>query len=81
MRVKDEHAAELRMIFGDAVRRRRLDLGLTQRAMANLHGFTQRTLCSVETGSRNMTIQTMARFAAAVDGEVPAMLTRTIDLD
>jgi len=65
-------AAELRMIFGDAVRRRRQELGLSQRAMASLHGFSQRLLCAVETGSDNMTIRTMARFAAAVDGEGPS---------
>jgi DNA-binding XRE family transcriptional regulator len=60
----------------DAIRRRREDLGLSQRAMAKGNGLTHRIVCGAENGSINMTIRTMARLAAAVDGEIPEMLMR-----
>lgn len=72
-------AAEMRMIFGNAVRCRRQELGLSQRAMARQNGLAQRLWCSIETGSINMTIHTMCRVAAAVDGDVPQMLTAPIE--
>jgi transcriptional regulator with XRE-family HTH domain len=70
-------AAELRNIFGTAVRLKRQSLGLSQREMALRHGLSQRLWCAVERGSNNITLRTMARLAAAVDSEVPLLLSRS----
>ena len=72
---KKAEATGLRQAFGDAVRRKRQAMGISQRAMAKQCGLNQRLLSTVESGGNNMTIQTMVRLAAAVDGDVPTMLT------
>jgi len=73
-------ARELRKLFGDAVRCRRQNLGMSQRAMARKNGLSQRLLSAVETGTNNCTISTMVKLAAAVESDVPGMLTaKSID--
>jgi len=68
-------AAELRKTFGNAVRRHRQRLGMSQRALARRQGVSQRLLSAIEMGSSNCTICTMARIAEAVGADVPAMLS------
>jgi transcriptional regulator with XRE-family HTH domain len=70
--------AELKLIFGSALRQRRMDLGLSQREMAAQHSLSQHVVSAVENGKNNTTISMMVRLAAAVDGEVPAMLTKKV---
>lgn len=69
-------AAELRIIFGEHFRRARQERGLSQRAMAVAHGLSQRVVCAVENGDLNLTLASLVKLAASVDGEVPAMLRR-----
>ncbi len=69
-------AAELRIIFGEHFRRARHERGLSQRGMALAYGLSQRVVCAVENGSQNLTLASLVKLAASVDGEVPAMLRR-----
>jgi transcriptional regulator with XRE-family HTH domain len=70
---------ELKLIFGSALRQRRTEMGLTQREMAAQHGLSQHVVSAVENGKNNTTISRRVRLAAAVDGDVPAMRTKTLD--
>lgn len=77
MRKTAAQAADLRKTFGNAVRHRRKSLGISQRVMASEYGLSQRLLSSIETGSNNCTIRTMARIAEALEADLSAMLTAT----
>ena len=69
------YLTDLKRIFGAAVKRRRMNIGLSQREMAAQHGLSQNLVSAVENGKTNVTLSMMARLATAVDGEVHEMLT------
>jgi predicted transcriptional regulator len=75
----DGYAAELRTAFASSLKRSRRTIGLSQRALGNLNGLSQRIICAAELGVHNMTIGTLARIARSVGGDVPKMLTRKDD--
>jgi transcriptional regulator with XRE-family HTH domain len=70
------HLSELKQTFGATLRRRRIKCGLSQREMAIRHGFSQNGLSAVENGKSNISLSMMVRLAAAVDCEVPELLTK-----
>jgi transcriptional regulator with XRE-family HTH domain len=55
--------------FGRNVRRLRLDRDLTQEALANLAGLHPTRISFVETGSREVRLDTIIRIAYALDVE------------
>ena len=69
------YLTDLKRIFGAALKRRRMNIGLSQREMAAQHGLSQNLVSAVENGKTNVTLSMMARLATAVDGEVHEMLT------
>jgi transcriptional regulator with XRE-family HTH domain len=74
----DHRAAvmELKRAFGSALRRLRMERGLSQREMAMLNGLNQNVISAAECGKTNTSLMMMARLAQAVGGDVPAMLTK-----
>jgi transcriptional regulator with XRE-family HTH domain len=58
---------DLRPLFGRAVRKRRLALGLTQETVAELSGLHRTYLSDVERGARNPSLIIIARIARALD--------------
>jgi transcriptional regulator with XRE-family HTH domain len=56
-----------RSLFGQAVRKRRLALGLTQETVAELSGLHRTYLSDVERGARNPSLFIIARIARALD--------------
>ena len=60
--------------FGSALRRRRLELNLTQEALASLVGIDRTYISGLERGLRNPTLLVLARLASSLDIPVAALL-------
>ena len=56
-------ASQLQLAFGEAVRARRDELGMTQAALARALKTTQSTISDVENGCNAPTLETVERFA------------------
>lgn len=52
--------------FGEAVRQRRLDLGLSQEALADATGIDRSHMGRIERGERNVTLLNVIKIAAAL---------------
>lgn len=57
---------DMRVLVGENVRRVRQGLGLTQEAFAEISGFSQQYISSLEKGHRNPTIVTIYELATAL---------------
>jgi transcriptional regulator with XRE-family HTH domain len=64
--------------FGQAVRRRRQNLGLTQEQLAQRAGLGRSYVTDVELGLRNVALTTIVRLAVALEMPVSRLLQ---DLD
>lgn len=53
-------------LFGDRVRQRRLELGLTQEGLAQAASLNRTYIGSLETGQRNPSLDLIARLAFAL---------------
>lgn len=62
---------KLRGRFGQAVRERRLEIGLTQEQVANLSGLNRSYVTDVERGARNLSLVNVARLVHALDMTIP----------
>jgi transcriptional regulator with XRE-family HTH domain len=69
-------SAELQAIFGESLRLQRMKAGLTQAELAARSGINQETISRIEKGRYNLTLRTMSRLAALLDGDVADMLRR-----
>lgn len=58
---------EVTRVFGERVRRRRLDLGLSQEAAAVRCGIHWTQLGKVERGQRSLRLETIVKIAAGLD--------------
>ena len=58
---------DIRERFGDAVRSRREQLGLTQEDLADKAGIHRTYLSDIERGSRNLSLINIERVAAALE--------------
>jgi len=57
---------DMRKLVGDNLKRVRLEKGLTQEALAEVSGFTQQYLSTVENGHANPTIVTIYEIAISM---------------
>lgn len=72
---RDLHGAdELKARFGDAVRRRRRDLSISQDELAVRSGLNRSYITEVETGKRNVALVNIWRLAHALETSVSALL-------
>ncbi len=62
-------------LIGQAVRQRRLDLGLSQVEVATRAGMTQPALSRLESGGAVPTIPVLERLAVALDADLIVTLT------
>lgn len=69
---------DMRRIVGLNVKRRRLELGLTQEQLAELSGFSQQYLSDLENGRRNPTVVSLWELAQALDTTPIALITPDI---
>jgi transcriptional regulator with XRE-family HTH domain len=58
---------DIRERFGDAVRARREELGMTQEDLADKAGIHRTYLSDIERGSRNLSLINIERVAAALE--------------
>ena len=65
----------LQKAFGDRVRQRRQELGLSQEALAQAAGIDRSYIGSIESGHRNVSLNNVARLAKALRADC-ADLTR-----
>lgn len=57
--------------FGEAVRERRNELGLTQEELANESGLNRSYITDVERGARNLALANVARLVHALNMTIP----------
>ncbi len=60
--------------FGENLRARRLQLGLTQAQLAELTGSRQHYISEIETGQVNLTLETMTTLCRALGLDVRTLL-------
>jgi transcriptional regulator with XRE-family HTH domain len=76
---QQSHAAAqaLRVVFGKNCKTHRMRMGLTQQDVARATGITQPRIAQIELGNINITLETAARIAHAVDSDVLHLLRST----
>ena len=57
-------------LAGAAIKKRRLSLGIDQRALSEISGVAMHTLSNLETGNGNPTLRTLERVLAALGMEM-----------
>lgn len=57
---------DMRKLIGKNVRHFRKEMGLTQEQFADMSGFSQQYLSSLESGNRNPTVVTLYELATAL---------------
>jgi transcriptional regulator with XRE-family HTH domain len=67
--------SKLRKVFGDNVRQRRRELGLSQEDLAEAAGVHRTYIGSVERAERNVSIDNIDRISAALSATAARMLT------
>lgn len=65
-----ERKTKLQEAFGKAVRARRLEMELSQEALADLAGLHFTYVSSVERGERNISLENMAKLAKALSCQI-----------
>ena len=60
--------------FGEAVRRRRLELALSQEELADLSGLHRTYISDVERATRNITLKSAARIASSLKISLKALV-------
>ena len=67
--------AGIRARFGEAVRARRRDLGLTQERLAERAGLHRVYVAEVELGKRNVSLVNIERLATALSVPIPDLFS------
>lgn len=65
--------ADARVRFGEAVRLRRRELGLTQEGLAEDSGLRQAYIAQIESGKRNISLLNIERLAGALGVPISAL--------
>lgn len=68
---------ELRIQFGAAVRRQRLELGLSQEELAERSGLHRTYVSDVERGERNVSLDNIGKIANALDVPIADLFAPT----
>lgn len=68
---------DIRERFGDAVRLRREELGLTQEELAERAKIHRTYLSDVERGGRNLSLINIERLAAALEVSISGLFVQT----
>lgn len=65
--MKEEKSQNIRVRFGQAVRKRRHELSLSQEDLANLSELHRTYISGVERGLRNISLENIEKLSAALD--------------
>lgn len=64
------------MLIGERIKRRRQELGMSQKELANLSGYSSRaTICKIENGRRNVSSNNLNKLANALNVSPGFLLT------
>jgi len=74
--VKRTHKGQLRDVLATNMRRRRIELKITQEALADASGLNRTYLSSVERAERNVSIDNIERVARALGVDAWTLLKR-----
>ena len=66
MVLEEEANKDISQKFGEAVRRRRLELALSQEELADLSGLHRTYISDVERAIRNITLKSAAKIASSL---------------
>lgn len=80
MASENEQSEDISRQFGEAVRRRRLELGLSQEELADLSGLHRTYISDVERATRNITLKSAARIASSLELPLKALLESNIGI-
>lgn len=75
-RPRGENTPDVRVRFGEAVRLRRQELGLTQEGLADGSGLRQSYVAQVESGKRNISLLNIEKLARALKVPTSALFSR-----
>lgn len=70
-------SSERRRRFGAAVRKRRLDLGLSQEELAERSGLHRTYISDVERGARNVSLDNIGRIACSLGVSISSLFIET----
>jgi transcriptional regulator with XRE-family HTH domain len=73
-------ASELQREFGDRIRARRAELGLSQEALAHRAGLQRAYIGQLETGMRSVGLDNLGRLAKALEMDLGDLLEGLQDL-
>ena len=71
--MSDRRDADIRIRFGQAGRKRRQELGISQEDLAALAGMHRTYLGDIERGKRNVALVNVERLAAALNVPIAAL--------
>jgi transcriptional regulator with XRE-family HTH domain len=69
-------AIDLKALLGMAIKARRASLGISQEELAHRAGLHRTYVSDVERGTRNPSIEIVAKLASALELSVPALFER-----
>lgn len=69
----------LRTVLARSIRLRRVALGISQEALANLCGLHRTYVGAVERAERNVSIDNIQKLASALEVSAPALLSGEIE--
>ena len=72
--------SDIKQWFGEQLRKKRTDLGISQERLADLADLHRTYISSVERGERNVTIETIERLALALSVSMRELLPKDVRL-
>jgi len=76
--LSEEQGVAILKRFGDVIRRRRIELNLTQEQFSIRAGLHRTYVSNVERGERNLTLLTAMRIAQGLEISLLELLTRAL---
>ena len=71
--MKGKGTRDIKQRFGIAVKRRRLELSISQEALADRAGLHRTYISEIELGRRNASVENIAKLARALDTTVSSL--------
>jgi len=77
VQVEKEPVGDIRLLLGQAIRRRRQELSISQEELAARAGLHRTYLADVERGSRNVALLNIEKIARALEVSLPKLFSFT----
>jgi len=77
--IKHKSISEIKICFGEAVKSRRRELGMSQEGLAERCDLSTKLIAGIEQGSRNITLMTIEKLALALDVPISTLFSEPSD--